>query len=192
MPLPHRARARLARLLDARIPAVRLHVGPAADAVLRDRRADALTFGRHILVRTDRYAPDQIAGLALLGHELTHAAHNHPAAGRPGTPRDDEAAALGVEQRVRRAPDAVTLPPPASGPSTGLPAPAAAPAGPAGPAGPPVAAAPQAAPTDRALDGAHQGAEAAPALSGPQLRRLTDHVYRDILSRIRTEFERGG
>jgi hypothetical protein len=180
MPLPHRTQAHLARLLDRRLPAVRLHVGPAADAVLRDRRADALTFGRHVLVRTDRYAPDRPAGLALLGHEVAHAAHNVDPAVHPVAPHDDEAAALGVEQRIRRAPDMTAAPPPVRAPAIGPPSPAAA-------APPPAAPAPQAALTDRPLAGPAQPPDTGPPLSGPQLRQLTEHVYRDILSRIRTE-----
>ena len=65
----------LSRLLDLRIPAVRIHTGQAADATARRFNADAVSFGPDIMFRAGRFAPDSATGLGLLGHELTHVAH---------------------------------------------------------------------------------------------------------------------
>ena len=65
----------LSRLLDLRIPAVRIHTGQAADATARRFNADAVSFGPDIMFRAGRFAPDSASGLGLLGHELTHVAH---------------------------------------------------------------------------------------------------------------------
>ena len=64
----------LSRLLDLRIPAVRIHTGQAADAAARRLNADAVSFGRSIMFRAGKFDPDSAAGLGLLGHELTHVA----------------------------------------------------------------------------------------------------------------------
>lgn len=193
MPLDARTRARLAGLLDIRIPAVRLYVSQAADAVARRHRADAVTYGRHILVRVDRYNPGHTGGLALLGHEVTHAAQATPAQGGgpygPRTPVEQEAAALANEQRILRsaAPGAgvppIPLPPPAGSPGAGAP-PQSAPAAPA--------AQPQTAAAGRSLNGGSSPGANGGLLAEPQLRQLKEIIYQDLLKRIRTEFERGG
>ena len=72
--LDGRLKGFLANLLDIRIPAVKIYANQAADALTRKHGADALTYQDNTLFRAGKYNPRYPAGLALLGHELTHAA----------------------------------------------------------------------------------------------------------------------
>ena len=93
----------LSRLLDLRIPAVRIHTGQAADATARRFNADAVSFGPDIMFRAGRFAPDSATGLGLLGHELTHVAHtqlDRSAGPRPRRAGREEVAAIENERRV--------------------------------------------------------------------------------------------
>jgi hypothetical protein len=197
--LEARAQQVLAGVLDIRTPAVNIYANPAADQVARQHRADAVTYGDNILFRAGKYDPTTPQGLGLLSHELTHvaqarrqsAAHTTPPS--PDTVAQEEAVALRNEQQVLNrlvhyrtaslAPPP-SLPPPASGIGHVPPAPVV-------PGTPP---APRTAVSDRPINGAGQsGASAvAPALTAAQLQQIKDVVYRDLMERIRTEFERGG
>jgi Domain of unknown function (DUF4157) len=64
----------LANLLDIRIPAVKIYTSQMADALTRKQGADALTYQDKIFFRAGKFNPRTVAGMALLGHELTHAA----------------------------------------------------------------------------------------------------------------------
>ena len=72
--ISHRLKSFLGSLLSVRVPPVKIYANPAADALTRQFQADALTYDDKILFRAGRYEPQQPAGLALLGHELTHVA----------------------------------------------------------------------------------------------------------------------
>jgi hypothetical protein len=177
----------LSRLLDLRIPAVRIHTGQAADATARRFHADAVSLGPDIMFRAGRFAPDSASGLGLLGHELTHVAQAR--SDRSAAPLDraaldrEEAVALENEKRVLQRATAkpgmtanlATLPRP-----TPLRAPTHAPA-------------PRAASVDRAVAPSADGdaVSSAPELSAQQLGALKEVIYRDLMDRIRTEFERG-
>ena len=75
--ISHRLKSFLGSLLSVRVPPVKIYANPAADALTRQFQADALTYDDKILFRAGRYEPQQPAGLALLGHELTHVAVGH-------------------------------------------------------------------------------------------------------------------
>jgi hypothetical protein len=178
----------LAGLLDLRIPAVQIHTGQAADAAARRLNADAVSVGPSIMFRAGRFAPNSPSGLGLLGHELTHIAQAE-AAGPGGAPdraslAREELAALENERRVLRL---------ASGRPAVTAGLATLPQAPAPPAlrSTPVA---RAAAADRSVAPApaEGGATSpAPELTAQQLAALKDAIYRDLMDRIRTDFERG-
>jgi Domain of unknown function (DUF4157) len=180
----------LSRLLDLRIPAVRIHTGQAADAAARRLNADAVTFGHSIMFRTGKFDPDSATGLALLGHELTHVARGahteeDRSAGPPGRAAlmREELAALENEQRVLQ--DAARKPV-LTAPIGAMPREPTSRASRSTPA-------PRAATVDRAMAAppAEGGLSSPPELSPQQLGALKEAIYRDLMDRIRTEFERG-
>jgi hypothetical protein len=177
----------LSRLLDLRIPAVQIHTGQAADATARRFNADAVSIGPHVMFRAGRFAPDGASGLGLLGHELTHVAYaeSDRSAGSldPAAVAREELAALENEVRVLQhlaqkpvmaAQIAAPSRQPTSRALSGTPA-------------------PRAASVDRGVaPPADSGSFAAPPeLTAQQLGALKEAIYRDLLDRIRTEFERG-
>ncbi len=173
----------LSGLLDLRIPAVRIHTGQAADATARRFNADAVSFGRDIMFRAGRFAPDSAAGLGLLGHELTHVAQTESDRFAGSLDRE-ELAAIENERRVLQH---VSGPPPM---------PAQLTAAPREPRSRPVTRAPvpRAASVDRAVAPPAADSDAPSSsteLTAQQLGALKEAVYRDLLDRIRTEFERG-
>src|SRR6266581_859281 len=72
--VPPDLRHRLRRAAGSAADLMRVHVGPASDALARAAEADAVTVGADVHVRRDRYAPRRPEGLALLAHEATHVA----------------------------------------------------------------------------------------------------------------------
>jgi hypothetical protein len=71
-PLPPDLRAVLERRLGADLSAVRVHIGPAADAAARAYAADAVANGSAVFFRAGAYRPDDPAGLHLIAHEVAH------------------------------------------------------------------------------------------------------------------------
>ena len=192
--LPARTQQLLEQALHMRLPGVQLHVGVAADAVARRLQADAVTAGDHIFFRSGKYDPGSAAGIGLLGHELTHIAQNRLAEAGVvsqqswGNRRAQEAVALQNEQQIVAH---LTGPPeaaPLSSIGGSLPVVAVDSRGAVTPA---PAARPQTAESDRTVSvpAPSMGEQ---ALSPRQLQQIKDAVYRDLLERIRTEFERGG
>lgn len=205
-------RESLARLLQRPAPVVTVYASQAADALARRYGADALTYGDQVLFRAGAFQPDQPAGRALIGHELTHVAQSGQVGQGPPqrrTRREQEALegeALEAEAQllhgaappVRSGTTAPTSYGPTGGADRGwIPA---RPAMPAAPATRPAsshaeAAHPQAALTGRDLpapDMARAPVGSSSALSEQQLRQIKDAVYQDLVARIRVEFERGG
>jgi hypothetical protein len=177
----------LSRLLDLRIPAVRIHTGQAADATARRFNADAVSLGSDIMFRAGRFAPDSASGLGLLGHELTHVARAQ--SDRYAAPLDrtamerEEAVAIENEKRVLQR---------ATG-KPGMTANLAAIPRPTPSRAPTQAPAPRAASVDRAVasPATDDAVSPSPELSAQQLGALKEVIYRDLMDRIRTEFERG-
>jgi hypothetical protein len=190
LPLAPPVRNYLARTLDIRIPAVRIYANQAADQVARHQQADAVAYGRNILFRGGKYDPSTRQGLALLGHELTHVARGE--ASHPALP-NEEAAALQNEQRMldgfHDLPSTPLAAPPLFGPSsigTSSPPP------PSVPIQQPAPPTPQTAVTGRSLNEAGGREAGSTSLTAGQMQQIKDAVYRDLMDRIRTEFERGG
>ncbi|MFD8498399.1 DUF4157 domain-containing protein [Amycolatopsis sp. NPDC059657] len=71
-PVPADVRARLRKVSGPGADVLRVHADPAADAVAREHRADAVTTGADVYFREGRFQPDEPAGFGLLAHETTH------------------------------------------------------------------------------------------------------------------------
>jgi hypothetical protein len=67
-PLAPDLRAPLEKFFQVDLSTVRIHEGPAANAI----GAAAFTLGEHVYFAARQFAPRTPAGLELLGHELTH------------------------------------------------------------------------------------------------------------------------
>lgn len=93
----------LGHLLNIRIPNVKVYSNQAADNYARKLDADAITYDDKILIRTGKYNPQKPETVALLGHELTHAANLVPQRANYRFPRSDaaeEQAALSNENKI--------------------------------------------------------------------------------------------
>jgi hypothetical protein len=187
--IDHRARSRMAAMLAFPIPPVRVVEGPAADELVRRQGADALSFGETVVMRHGMFRTDRPEGLALLAHELTHADARRRDGGRaadasPAAARAEEVAARANEARVYRG---LTTPRGTVSTQAGAPVVVL-------PASPTPVAGLRAADSDRPREPAPeaQPVAAATSVSTAQMKAIKDEVYRDLLARIRTEFERGG
>ena len=181
--LPADVTERLRPHLGAAAEAVLVHDDADADALARHHHADAVAFGREVYFARGRYQPDDQRGLGLIAHEAVHVAAglDHGWQRPPSAARhDDEEGAAGAVER------AVLRDRPPLGPATAPGGPATsggAGAGPdPGPSGPPMRAA-----TDRSVE------SPAPDRVGPHdLAGLREALVQDVMSRIRTDLERGG
>jgi Domain of unknown function (DUF4157) len=197
VPVPPLVRDQLRSVVGPGVDLARIHTDDRSDAYARSHHADAVTTGRDIYFRSGSFAPHSPAGLGLLAHELTHVAESE----RPGadwTRDGTEHLARAIEQRVARSAvspvAAQAYPPPA------------APAAPMAPT-PELPVTPQ---NTQAVPGLpnpganhlrpmHADTDRPPATDPPRsmapaepnLDRLKQTLYRDIMSRIRVEFERG-
>jgi hypothetical protein len=180
--LPPDVRGRLRDAVGPEAESIRVHHGPAADAAARAHRADAVTLAQDVFVRDGRLDPRGPAGFALLVHEATHAV----SAIRPGSAwRRATGAGAAEEEQLARDRERAALAGPAYRPARSAPAAPPAPPVPALGGGAPPTARPMAAAADRDL-----GAPPAPP-AGPDLDRLRDALYRDLLRQLRVERERG-
>ncbi|MFS0519558.1 DUF4157 domain-containing protein [Nostoc sp. UIC 10607] len=62
----------LSRILNIRVPGVRVYANTLSDSLVQKYHADALTYPDKILFRIGKYDPRKMMELALLGHEVTH------------------------------------------------------------------------------------------------------------------------
>jgi hypothetical protein len=196
-PVPPLVRDQLRSVVGPGVDLARIHTDDRSDAYARSHHADAVTTGRDIYFRSGSFAPHSPAGLGLLAHELTHVAESE----RPGadwTPEETEHLARATEQRVARsavspvAAQAYTRPAPSAPSAASTPELPVTPRNTQAIPGLPNTGAnhlrPMHADTDRppATDPPRSMAPAE-----PNLDRLKQTLYRDIMSRIRVEFERG-
>lgn len=173
----------LERFLNLRLPRIEIRTTAQADRLTRRIGADAATADNTIFFRHGAYRPETPAGMALLAHEATHIAWQHGA--RAPSPLQEEPAALENERRLLAHRDALPM----------VPAPAAPGAAPLAPAAGATAPAPpfvRAASIDRALAEPDRAPKAAAgALSDTDIRALKADLYRMLLDKLRSEFERG-
>ncbi|MHC1754027.1 MAG: DUF4157 domain-containing protein [Methanosarcina sp.] len=211
----------LARILNIHIPSVKIYANQASDTLAKQFNADALTHGNNIFFKTDRYDPRDKRGIALLGHELTHAvqakAQNLPEPAVTGY-RHEEQQAMDNEKKVlnyfsaierydgdkdllnyssidnyskeyrsdsgtyKSYESPVSLDTPGNSTNTGQ-------------LNHTQTRASRTALTSRDLNLSSEtnvNLNSAFQLSEQQLRMIKDDIYRDIMNRIRIEFERGG
>lgn len=211
----------LAGILDIRIPSVKIYTNQASDALTKQFNADALTYKSNIFFKTGKYDPRDIKGIALLGHELTHATQakmqNLPEPAMTDF-RLEEQQAMDNEKKVLNYFSAME--PynenriqlnysPADNSSKGYRFDSGdykVYGSPASPNTPDYSAnaselnhnqthVPRTALTSRDLNLPSETSvnlNSTFQLSEQQFRIIKDDIYRDIMSRIRTEFERGG
>lgn len=182
--LTHATRAFLEPLLRMRIGAVPVYVDARADRIARAFGADAIAWQGNILMRRTAHRPRHADGIALLAHELTHLAQSSRQ--RPLTPHGEESLAM---QSELRALDACFQRPLANlavtPPSEQRTVPAATPVSVAG-------SQVKAARTGRLESRSQHTASAGNALSAQEIVQLKEDIYRDLMDRLRTDFERGG
>jgi hypothetical protein len=173
---------------------MQVRTGARADAVARGQHADAVAAGSEVHVRAGRYQPDTAEGFALLAHEASHvtALLSRGAAGwsATGGPAHEEEQAGRIESQARAGFAAGTgvSPGPAASLPRLTPGPAPAPAPPASPSGLAPAATPVPAGHPMRAD-VDRPAAAAPAPF--DLEALRRGLIEDLMSRVRTDFERG-
>lgn len=106
--LDSRLKDTLAGVLNIRIPSVKVYTNQTSDALVKRFNADALTYENQILFRAGKYDPRSKKGIALLGHELTHAAQsrmcnkNVPGYMKTSDRKATEQEALNNEKKVIR------------------------------------------------------------------------------------------
>ncbi len=85
-PLEAQTRRDMEASLGADLSDVRVHTDSTATASAQAIQAAAYTVGSHVVVQSDRYAPETPGGLELLAHELTHVVQQRsgPVEGSPG------------------------------------------------------------------------------------------------------------
>lgn len=192
--LPVDVRARLGAVAGPGAAVMRVLTGAAADTRARGQRADAVTSGTDVRMRSGKLQPDTAEGFALLAHEASHvtaalrrggsAAAHHTS---PGGAEIEEREALQVERATRQ--QASSARGSAALFVSGTPGAAA---GNGSAASTPNGTAPAAGPVMRAdVDRTEATAAAAPA---PQLdlEALRRDLIEELMHRVRTDFERGG
>lgn len=202
----------LSRWLGTPLPSVQVHSGAFTNRLLQAYHADAMTVGRDIYIKTDKFDPHSAAGLALLAHEFTHVSQQLPGSGEAMhmSPNRQEEKALTNERLVllhaQAHLGAQNLPAvphaPGSAPVSPPPRPRGSPAVPAGPGLTPGvphhtqarSATPMFAEGSRSMAAADPVSLAPPiaaGLSDHDMARIKAEVYQDLMWRIKTEFERG-
>jgi Domain of unknown function (DUF4157) len=211
-PLSPHLRQQLQNFVGHGTESLRIHNDEAAHDFAQAQRADAVTVGRHIFFRQDRFRPQEDEGFALLTHEALHVvrAMRPDSAWRRATLfgiQEEEQEAANIESRAlaaRRNASLVAAPsllsprpllqaqtPVAPGRPEGLPSQRMA-----GPAAAMVSAEstasalaqrPMRAPTDRTLE---NGPMSAPTT--PDMDELKRALYRDLMKQIKADLERGG
>ena len=206
-PLPADARAKLGAVVGpATATALRVHEGPAADAVAQGARAAAITVGRDVFFAAGRFQPREPEGFALLAHEASHVlrAISPGAAWRRATRsgvEEEEREAEAVASAARGLARTSRSAPPTIGDVVGqLGVPTASPARPArvllaAPAGPLAAVVPVSQYSALRPMAAPAATPAPPAGEAPAtaagLEAMREQILRDLMRRIRSEFERG-
>jgi uncharacterized protein DUF4157 len=92
----------VSRWLDIPLPSVQVYSGAFTNRLLSSHHADAMTIGRDIYIKTDKFDLRSASGLALLAHEFTHVSQQLPGSGDDvnGPPSRQEQIALDNERLV--------------------------------------------------------------------------------------------
>ncbi len=182
----------LSQVLNLRLPSIRVRTDSVADLLARRHRADALVSGGEIHFRRGAFDPASTKGRALIAHEAVHLAWAQglrPAQASTSAVNQaelEEQMALEVEKRVLRHQTLLTTGARGSAPAVAarMPEVAAPRPGASGPV--------KTALTGRTFDAESTASAATATLSEGQLQSLKEDLYRTLLDRLRSEFERGG
>ncbi len=215
-PVPPLVRDQLRPVVGPGVELARIHTDDQSDAIARSQHADAVTLGRDIHFRSGSFDPHSPAGLGLLAHELTHVTQGE-AGGEEHRARAVEqhvarsAVAPAAAQAYTPLAPFTAFNAPASPVPSALPVSPALSIAPVSPAAllpvHPMPASARTAQEPRAIPGLPSSGGVAMAAdtdrppatdpprsiapAEPNLDRLKQTLYRDIMSRIRVEFERG-
>jgi hypothetical protein len=186
--LPPRTREALRDVIGLDVDQARIHVDEQANEYARSQRADAVTIGKEIYFRSEKFAPQSPAGLGLIAHELTHVAESN----RPGVSlrratsdgvREEERLASRREQIAAQLPISPVIAPSFSAPSV-LPAMPSSEAS-------RVVNASSAHPRPMRADDDRRLPDAPLPQPAPNIEMIRRTLFRDLMSQIRVEFERG-
>jgi Domain of unknown function (DUF4157) len=187
-PLPARTRDQLRDVVGPAVDVARVHVGDQADALARKQRADAVTIGPEMYFRAGAYAPQDPSGFALVTHEVTHVAEWL----RPGASwRRATDAGVRAEERLAHRREHAAMQAPLSPILAHAAVPSAARAATRTAAMPPGAQSAAQRPMKADIDRAPIDAPPAQADPNPNLDVIRRTLFRDLMSEIRVEFERG-
>jgi hypothetical protein len=183
-------RESLRDLIGPAIDRARIHTDASADAFARRERAAAVTMGEDVFFRSSAYAPDSAPGRGLIAHELTHVSESarSDAASRRATRegrRDEESLAQARERHIAGAPSLSPLVTAARRDAVPQVAALATPAPPHG-TSPAPNLRPMHADEDRPMPGPPE-----PPPAAANLDSIRRSLFRDLMSQIRVEFERG-
>ncbi|WKZ16773.1 MAG: DUF4157 domain-containing protein [Candidatus Jettenia caeni] len=188
----------LAGILSIRIPSVKIYANQASDALAKKFSADAITYEDKILLKNGKYNSHDKEDIALLDHELTHIAEssmekrNAPGYTRPDIFNRGEQEALNNEKKVLQYFSSIET-------SEGYKEPSSFSHGDSYAKGNQMPLK-QAHSIKTALSSRDLGSPSETnmrvnvptELSEKQLRMIKEEVYRDIMNRIKIDFERGG
>lgn len=184
--------AMVEQLLQTRLPAIKIRHDHTSDLLTRRHQADALVRGDEIHFRRGAYDPSSPAGRGLIAHEATHLAWSRglrPAfapTAAVNMAELEEQLALDVEKRMRDRQSSMSGVA-GRGPVLVNRAPRAAERAPSD-----ARSAVRTALTSRELSTEEPAAAPREEMSEDQLRALKEDLYRTLLDRLRSEFERGG
>jgi hypothetical protein len=183
--------AMVEQLLQTRLPAIKIRHDHTSDLLTRRHQADALVRGDEIHFRRGAYDPGSSAGRGLIAHEATHLAWSRglrpPVASTAAVNMAEleEQLALDVERRVRHRESMTGLP--GREPVVVNRSPAVA-----EPSQSDARSAVRTALVSRDFSAEEPTGERSGGISENQLRALKEDLYRTLLDRLRSEFERGG
>ncbi len=186
----------LSNLLKRRLPKAKIYANSPADRIVKKFGADAIAYQDSILFRAGKFAPKEEAGIALLGHELTHLDQTHISKNMPTRTTShvseaEEKTALHNERKILHH---FSLPEGAAdNKKEDLFSPLPNRMSHGTPSNIPKAR-PKTALSSRELSlpiSSNNKTNPSLKLSDQQLSVIKDEIYRDLMERIRIEFERG-
>lgn len=179
------------RLLGMRLPPVTVHQDQASDEFLTKHRADAMTMGTNIYFKTGKFDLGRSRGLGLLGHELTHVAQQYGREAVRGVSREaHEKTALANERMVYANASTPGMKNAVANSISHIPSPQVA--------FPATQAAKRPAPlfaeSSREINDflPLPPQRTAATLSENDMMKIKEELYRDLMQRIKVDFERGG
>ncbi|KOP26687.1 hypothetical protein AMR41_08670 [Hapalosiphon sp. MRB220] len=187
-------RSFLGNILNLRVPNVKVYSNQAANNYVKKLNADAITYEDKVLLKTGKYNPQKPESIALIGHEITHAANLTPQRQSYRSPHSnaaEEQAALINEKKVLNyfsLPGATISSPQPSIPISNI--------SPSTNFNQALSSTPKTAPEGRLNGSKTETSSPTFELSDIQIHRIAEQVepiiYTKIYKHIQEDFERGG